>query len=119
MIRQSKVFIAQFQSARSFRQCTSYGGGLRASRRGLGFHVVVMLFLDDRSPVDRLALHDDGGTVAIAISIVIAMALADGHADTDRSDANTDLPGHRKNGERADRSGVNNSFLMVSPFRDS
>jgi thioredoxin reductase (NADPH) len=50
-----------------------------------------MLFLDDRGPVDRLPLLDDGGTVAIAVPIVIAMALADGHAYTDRSDANTDL----------------------------
>jgi hypothetical protein len=30
------------------------------------------------------------------------MALADGHAYTDRSDANTDLFGHRRDGERAD-----------------
>jgi tungstate transport system permease protein len=44
---------------------------------GLGFHAVVMLFLDDRSPVDRLPLLDDGGSVAIAVPIVIPVALAD------------------------------------------
>lgn len=69
---------------------------------GLGFNAVVMLFLDDRSSVDRLPLLDDGGTVAIAVPIVIAVALADGHACTNRSDANTDFFGHRRDGERAD-----------------
>ena len=41
-------------------------------------HAVVMLFLDDRSPLDRLPLFDNGGTRAIAVPIVIAMAVADG-----------------------------------------
>jgi hypothetical protein len=68
---------------------------------GLGFYPVVMLFLDDRSPVDRFPLLDDCGTVAIRGPD----RNRDGprqRSGPDRSDANTDLFGHRRDGERAD-----------------
>ena len=84
---------------------------------GLGFHAVVMVFLNDRSPVDRLPLLDDGSTVAITVSIVIAMAVADGHADTDRSDANTDLFGHRRDGKRTDCRGAGLQGIVDASLR--
>jgi hypothetical protein len=70
---------------------------------GLGFHAVVMLFLDDRGPIDRLPLLDDRGTFAVAVPIVIAVTVSDSYAYTDGPDANTDFFGHRRDGKRADR----------------
>ena len=93
MIRQSKDSIAARSMNASVRFCSGFtrsGAVVNASARndqaaggaqamvagrrlvvvmddGLGFHAVVMLFLDDRSPVDRLPLLDNGGAVAIPV----------------------------------------------------
>jgi hypothetical protein len=66
----------------------------------LGFHAVVMLFLDDRGPID--CSRSLMTVVRSRSRSRIAVTLADSHTDTDRSHANTDLFGHRRNGERAD-----------------
>jgi hypothetical protein len=69
---------------------------------GLCFHAFVVLFLDDRGPIDWLPLLDDRGTFAVAIPIVIAVAGSDSYAHPDRTDANTDFFGHRRDGKRTD-----------------
>ena len=45
-----------------------------------------MLLLDHRGAVDGLPLPDDRGAIAVAIPIIVAVALADGHAGADRTD---------------------------------
>jgi hypothetical protein len=59
---------------------------------------------------------DNGGRVAIAIPIEISMALADGHANTDRSDANTGVLAIAGTAREPSAAAINKSFLMVSSF---
>jgi hypothetical protein len=67
---------------------------------GLAFNAVLTLFLDDRFPVTRLMLLDDGRAVVIAVPVVVTMAFAHGYAGVDRPGANADLARNDTGGTR-------------------
>src|SRR5262249_34528032 len=66
---------------------------------GLGSDAVLIL-LDDRGLVARLALPDHG-TVTITVAVAISMRLAHGDAGADRAHAHADIVGEHRGRDRA------------------
>jgi hypothetical protein len=59
---------------------------------GLAYGAVTMLFLDDGRPLARLALPDHRAiAIAITVTVVTPVTLADGYAGANRTNANANL----------------------------